>query len=125
MSQGTKRGRTVFAAALTGLIGLMLTMSAALKLFALSPMPAQMETWGLDGWRVVIGLGELVSAALFVNPRTAELGTLLLSAYLGGAIVTHMQHGEPFIIPAVVLLAVWTTAVLRLPGLTTRLRGVA
>jgi hypothetical protein len=103
----------------------MLTMSAALKLFALSPMPAQMETWGLDGWRVVIGLGELVSAALFVNPRTAELGTLLLSAYLGGAIVTHMQHGEPFIIPAVVLLAVWTTAVLRLPGLTTRLRGVA
>ena len=84
-----------------------------------------MEAWGLGGWRVVIGLGELASAALFVNPRTAELGTLLLSAYLGGAIVTHMQHGEPFITPAVVLLAVWTTAVLRHPGLTTRLRGVA
>jgi hypothetical protein len=107
------------------LIGLMLTVSVALKLFAVSPVPGQMETWGLGGWRVVIGLGELVSAALFVNPRTAELGTLLLSAYLGGAIVTHMQHGEPFIIPAVVLLVVWTTAVLRLPGLTTRLRGVA
>ena len=125
MTQGTKRGRTLFAAVLTGLIGLMLTVSAALKLFALSPVPGQFETWGLGGWRVVIGLGELVSAALFVNPRTAELGTLLLSAYLGGAIVTHMQHGEPFIIPAVLLLAVWTTAVLRLPGLTTRLRSGA
>jgi hypothetical protein len=125
MTQGTKRGRTVFAAVLTGLVALLLTVSAALKLFAVAPLPGQMETWGLGGWRVVIGLGELVSAALFVNPRTAELGTLLLSAYLGGAIVTHMQHGEPFIIPAVVLLAVWTTAVLRLPGLTTRLRGVA
>jgi hypothetical protein len=125
MTQGTKRGRTVFAAVLTGLVALLLTVSAALKLFAVAPLPGQMETWGLGGWRVVIGLGELVSAALFVNPRTAELGTLLLSAYLGGAIVTHMQHGEPFIIPAVVLLAVWTAAVLRLPGLTTRLRGVA
>ena len=125
MTQGTKRGRTVFAAMLTGLIGLLLTVSAALKLFAISPTPGQMETWGLGGWRVVIGLGEFVSAALFVIPRTAELGTLLLSSYLGGAIVTHMQHGEPFITPSVVLLAVWTTALLRLPGLTTRLRGAA
>jgi hypothetical protein len=62
---------------------------------------------------------------MFVNSRTAELGTLLLSAYLGGAIVTDMQNRELFITPAVVLLAVWTTAALRLPGLTTRLRGVA
>jgi hypothetical protein len=33
--------------------------------------------------------------------------------------------GEPLIIPSVVLLAVWTTAVLRLPELTTRLPSVA
>jgi hypothetical protein len=125
MTQGTKRVRTVFAAVLTGLIGLLLAVSATLKLFAISPLPGQMEAWGLGGWLVVIGLGELASAALFVNPRTAELGTLLLSAYLGGAIVTHMQHGEPFIVPSVVLLVVWTAAVLRLPGLTTRLRGGA
>src|ERR1700730_15556755 len=84
MTQATKRVRTVVAAVLTALIGLMLTLSAALKLFALSPLPGQMETWGLGGWRVVIGLGERASAALFVIPRTAELGTLLLSAYLGG-----------------------------------------
>ena len=39
MTQGTKRGRAVFAAVLTGLIGLLLTVSAALKIFAISPIP--------------------------------------------------------------------------------------
>lgn len=111
------------AAVLTAVIGLMLAASAALKLLAIPPVPGQFEKWGLGGWQVVIGLGELASAALFVAPRTVEAGTLLLSAYLGGAIVTHMQHGEPFVIPTVFLVAVWAAAALRLPGLSERLRG--
>jgi hypothetical protein len=54
------------------------------------------ELWGLADWTIIIGLGELASTVLFLIPRTAVVGTLLLSAYLGGAIVTHMQRAESF-----------------------------
>lgn len=62
-------------------------------------------------------MGELVSAVLFLIPRTTSLGVLLLSAYLGGAIVTHMQNGEPYFGPAVLLLLVWVAGYFRHPEL--------
>lgn len=68
---------------------------------------------GLSGWLTIIGIGELVSAILYLIPRTSSLGVLLLSAHMGGAIVIHMSNGEPFIFPAVLLLLVWVGNYLR------------
>ena len=73
------------------------------------------EKWGLKNYLLLIGSGELISALLFLIPRTSSLGLLLLSAYMGGAIVTHMQHGESYIIPSAVLLLVWIAGYLRHP----------
>jgi Ion channel len=47
------------------------------------PVVESFEKFGLADWRIIIGIGELVSAVLFLVPRTAVLGTLLPSAYLG------------------------------------------
>jgi len=42
-----------------------------------------------------IGVIDVLSLLLFIIPRTGVLGTMPLVAYLGGAIVTHLQHQQP------------------------------
>jgi hypothetical protein len=108
---------------LSGLLGAALIASAGMKLAAAAPVVEKFSEWGLTDWRVIIGVGELVSALLFLVRRTGVLGTLLLSSYLGGAIVTHMQHGEPIVAPSAFLVALWVAASLRQPELRRRLLG--
>ncbi len=52
-----------------------------------------------------IGIAELVSAVLYVIPRTSVLGAIVLTGYLGGATASHIRIGEPF--HAAVLLGVF------------------
>ena len=46
---------------------------------------------------VVLGLGiiQLIMLALYLVPRTAVLGAVLWTGYLGGAIATHVRIGNP------------------------------
>lgn len=54
-----------------------------------------------------IGVIELVCVLLYLFPRTAVLGAVLLTGYLGGAILTHLRVGDPIIIPIVLGIVVW------------------
>ena len=45
---------------------------------------------------------EIVSAVLFLISFTRSLGLLLVSSFLGGAIATHLPHGQPIYQPAFV-----------------------
>jgi hypothetical protein len=109
------KGRRIAAWILTGLISLLMIASAITKILGVQAVAEVFEKWGLRNHLLLIGIGELVSALLFLIPRTNSLGLLLLSAYLGGAIVTHMQNGEPYIITALLLLLVWIAGYLRHP----------
>lgn len=42
-----------------------------------------------------LGLVLLASTALYALPRTAVLGAILLTGYLGGAVASHARHGDP------------------------------
>jgi len=46
---------------------------------------------------VLIGLGAvlLISTVLYLIPRTAVLGAILLTGYLGGAVATHVRVSDP------------------------------
>lgn len=107
------KGRRIAAWVLIGLISAVLVLSAVAKLAAAQAVVDMAQKWGLSNHLVLIGVIELISAVLFVIPRTHSLGLLLLTAYLGGAIVTHMAHDEPYISPAVFLAAVWLAGFLR------------
>jgi hypothetical protein len=37
----------------------------------------------------------IASALLYATPRTSILGAILITAYLGGAIATHVRIGSP------------------------------
>jgi len=42
-----------------------------------------------------IGVVGLLCTALYAFPRTAVLGAILLTAYMGGAVATHVRIGSP------------------------------
>jgi hypothetical protein len=56
---------------------------------------------------------EIAVALLYAIRRTAVLGAILITAYLGGAVSTHVRVGEPFYLPVLVAVAVWASLYLR------------
>src|SRR5690606_23759558 len=79
---------------------------------------AQASSFGIDASTYqFIGVIEIISLILFIIPRTGILGTLLLVAYLGGAIVTHLQHQQPIAMAVIFQTLLWITAFIRFPEL--------
>jgi hypothetical protein len=93
---------------------LMLTFSAVMKLAKPTVVVTEFVRLGYTE-NVVIALGivELACAIIYAIPRTAVLGAILLTGYLGGAIATHVRIGEPFIGPVIFGVLVWLGLYLR------------
>jgi len=43
----------------------------------------------------IIGLLELLCAVTYLYPRTAVLGAILMTGYLGGAVASHLRIDDP------------------------------
>jgi hypothetical protein len=112
MSSEISKTKKNVAWILSGLLLILYLGSAGAKLF----QPEQMNQMQLVDWRIVIAIGEIVIAFLFLIPKTNKYGTLLLSSYMGGAIVTHMIWSIPIYMPAIVLILVWLVFYLRNPN---------
>ena len=118
----TQKTRNIVGWALTGLVALAFIASASMKLMGGEEMEKNAALMGLTADSLkTIGILELVCIVLFIFPRTGVLGTLLVAAYLGGAIVTHLEHGQPFIAPVVIQCITWIAAVIRFPELLKRI----
>ena len=83
---------------LTGFATLFLTFDALIK-FSLSKEAVQGTTE--LGWPVelvgTLGALQLVLLAISLVPRTAVLGAVLWTGYLGGAIATHLRLENPLL----------------------------
>jgi hypothetical protein len=83
---------------LSGLVVVFLVMDAGMKIAALPIVSesALMIGWTADPgfWRAM-GLLLLAITALYAWPRTAVLGAILLTGYLGGAAATHLRMSDP------------------------------
>lgn len=107
---------------LTTLVAFVFVGSAVGKFMADDEALKMAESFGLDATtNYALGVLEIVAVLLFIFPRTGILGTLLLAAYMGGAIATHLEHGESVLIPCVIQAVLWTVALYRFPELGTRL----
>ncbi len=114
MNTETSKTRKIAAWVIAGLLTALYFFSASGKLFL---HPEQMEQFKLGDWRIIIALGEITSALLFLFPKTNKYGVLLLSSYMGGAIILHMTNGLNIVMPSVVLVLVWVVGFLRNPEL--------
>jgi len=100
------------------LTGLALASSGILKFAQVPAVVHQMAASGFAGGKLtLVAALEVLSAALFILPRTRSLGLLMLSAFLGGAICTHVQLGEYSKAggPSVLLFLAWIGTGLRHP----------
>jgi len=64
---------------------------------------------------VPIFIIEMICVILYAIPRTAVLGAILLTGYLGGAVATHVRAGEPWFMPVIFGVLVWLGIYLRDP----------
>jgi hypothetical protein len=82
------------------LVALFLLMDGGMKLPPLQPVLDTMPTLGWpNDLGLIRALGALLIAitGLYLWPRTAPLGAVLLTGYLGGAIATHLRIGSPWL----------------------------
>jgi DoxX-like family len=76
---------------------LFLVMDSTMKLLALPVVLDAGAVLGLVGGRMARALGTIlmVCTLLYAAPRTAVLGAILLTGFLGGAVAMHLRAGDP------------------------------
>ncbi len=103
---------------LSGLVSAGLIMSAAMKLSGAPELAEALTHLGIPldllGTLAVI---ELSCVLLYALPQTAVLGAVLLTGYLGGAILAHVRVGDPFIVVLLLGVVAWGALFLRDPRL--------
>lgn len=99
---------------------LFLLGDAGAELFAIPPVLAGAAHIGFPAtpalWQL-IGAILLAATVLYAIPRTAFIGAVIVTGYLGGAICSHVRLGEDILAPTIVSLVV---AVLMWAGLALR-----
>jgi hypothetical protein len=103
---------------LTAIPVLMLVLSAVMKLTNAPGVPEGMQHFGIPA-TLTAGLGilELACALLYAIPRTSVLGAILVTGYLGGAILTALRVGDSIFIQAILAILAWGGLYLRDPRL--------
>jgi hypothetical protein len=107
---------------LTGLVTAFLLFDVILKLFH---PPMVIEGTAKLGYpeSSILVTALLLGGSLLLHlvPRTATLGAILLTGYLGGAVATHLRVGDPLwshtVFPVYVGVLIWAGLVLRRPSI--------
>jgi hypothetical protein len=97
---------------------LLLFMSASMKFIKPTGFDEGMEHMGWPMSKAAgLGILEFSCTILYLIPKTAVLGAILLAAYMGGAVATHVRIGDPFFIQVLVGVFAWLGLWLREPRL--------
>ncbi len=108
---------------LSALVVLFLFLDAGMKLAAVRPVLEAGEQIGFPGIGMARTLGAILLACtlLYLYPRTSVLGAILVTAYLGGAVATHVRLGNPLfthvLFGVYVGVLMWAGLLLRQPAL--------
>ena len=102
---------------LTGLVGLfMIGASGVPKFFDFPGKNEMMDKMGIPlSLLPAIAVLEISVTVIYLVPRTSFLGAILMTAYLGGAVFTHLRIGDPWYFPIVVGVLAWLGLALRQP----------
>lgn len=116
VSKGARWGGMVVG----GLAGLFLLLDAAGKLARVEEVVEGTVKIGYPETVIVpLGVVLLACTVLYLVPRTAVLGAVLLTGFLGGAVATHVRIGDPLwthvLFPVYMGVMVWLGLYLRDP----------
>lgn len=98
---------------------LLMLMSSIMKLARAQQV---VEGWAKNGYPpgtlLPIAVTEVACALLYLWPRTAVLGAILVTGFLGGATDSHVRAGESyFVVPVLLGMLAWGGLFLRDPRL--------
>ena len=122
MNNNTISKRTIWIGRiLSGLAVLFLVFDGATKFFMDKLPPEALEAGAALQWPIekmpMVGTILLICVLLYVIPRTAILGAVLLTGYLGGAVASHVRVGNPLfthtLFPIYIAVLIWLGLYLR------------
>jgi DoxX-like family len=104
---------------MSGFVALFLLVDGGARLAGFAPYIEGMTKFGypaeLAPW---VGLTLLICTVLYIIPRTAVLGAILVTGYLGGATATQVRVGDPWwLFPVALGVMAWGGLWLRYGGL--------
>jgi hypothetical protein len=113
------KAQSITGWALTVLVGLFLIGASEVPKFLDFPGKAEMVTKLQIPTNLLPTLGviEIAVAVLFLIPRTAFLGAILATGYLGGALWTHLRVDDTWLFPVIIGSVIWIALGLRNPAI--------
>jgi hypothetical protein len=115
------RARQWTGYSLTALAGLFMLFDAVGKLMIPAPVAQAFNRLGIPvGLSAGIGVLLFACTLFYLIPRTAVLGAVLLSGYLGGAVAIHLRAGSSTfetVFPVLFAILAWAGIYLREPRL--------
>lgn len=117
----SKKTRNIVTWILSFVVAFIFISSGLFKLFG-GEKTAEMSK-GVGGIENLVTLGvlELVMTLLFLIPRTGIIGSLLMIAYMGGAMAVHFVTGQSVVVVVLIEILIWITSAFRFSELTERL----
>ena len=105
---------------LTGLVGLFLIVASGVPKFI--DYPGKQEMFDHLGITTdlspVLGIIEVTVTLIFLIPRTAFVGAILVTGYLGGAVWAHVRVGDlSWFFPIIIGVVAWVALGLRQPAI--------
>jgi len=107
---------------ISGLVIAFMFFDGAIHLMKIAPVVQAFQELGWPiSQAVVLGIIELLCAVIYLYPRTSILGAILLTGYLGGAVLTQLRVGHSLfgevLFPVYLGILVWAGLYLREPRL--------
>ena len=62
---------------------------------------------------IPLAILEISCVVIYAIPATAVVGAILLTGYIGGAILTHLRVGDPFFMQIAIGIFIWLGLYLR------------
>ena len=113
------KAQRIIGRVLTGLVGLFLIGASGIPKFIDFPGKKEMfDHLGITGdLSPTLGVIEIAVTLLFLIPRTSFVGAILVTAYLGGAVWTHLRVGDAWFFPIIIGVVMWVALGLRRPAI--------
>lgn len=106
------KAKKIIAIAITAIASLLVVFSGIMKLTQNPDAVKLLTSYGVGDYIMLLGIMEIVFAALFVYPPTRKLGFILLSCYFAGAMATDLSHGADISHPLFPMVLIWVAAFL-------------
>lgn len=95
----------------------MIILSGIMKLVKNQKITEALTSAGIGNYISLLGIAEILFAAMFIYPATRNIGFIFLVCYFSGALATDLTHKKPLTAPLVFLILLFVTQYIYNPAI--------